>query len=183
MRRALLIFVTALSVALLAVVVVDWVHSLNNSETIIRVQGGKIFAIDNFNGEVAFWIGTMSDPEPDGWHHEHWPLANAKMTKDLGVRNRAGTELWFAGFGYTTRHRFPTTVEQSIDPARVRGYRGVVVPSWFLTIVFTVIPAVTMVKLIRSFRRQRVGLCAVCGYDLRASPDRCPECGTAAAAC
>ena len=39
-------------------------------------------------------------------------------------------------------------------------------------------PAV--IKWERQIMRSRKGLCRRCGHDLRASPDRCPECGTTA---
>ena len=52
-------------------------------------------------------------------------------------------------------------------------------PYWFITAAATVTPALWLLRLRRSRRRRGGRLCLTCGYDLRASRDRCPECGTA----
>jgi len=58
------------------------------------------------------------------------------------------------------------------------------VPYLQLALVAGIAPAFRIVRRVRAARRatrrQRRGLCPSCGYDLRASPAQCPECGAIA---
>ncbi len=50
-------------------------------------------------------------------------------------------------------------------------------PLWVLAAPLAVLPALRLLALRRYRRRLRTGHCIRCGYDLRESPARCPECG------
>ena len=49
--------------------------------------------------------------------------------------------------------------------------------AWLLVVVFGIVPGLWVGRFIRGWIRQSRGYCAACGYDIRATPQRCPECG------
>ncbi len=53
-----------------------------------------------------------------------------------------------------------------------------IVPIWPFVLLMMVLPGVWLRRICSHRRRVRLGLCLTCGYDLRATPERCPECGT-----
>ena len=82
----------------------------------------------------------------------------------------------FLGFGYWN-HTMP-----AMGGLRGRMHVvGIKVPHWFIAGVFGAAPAVAARHAWlrrRTRKRLRAGLCINCAYDVRASEDRCPECGT-----
>ena len=66
-------------------------------------------------------------------------------------------------------------------PATAFSYRLVRIPYSTLLFAPLIIPISRVVSLLTrraiARRRRSRGLCATCGYDMRSSPGRCPECG------
>jgi len=71
------------------------------------------------------------------------------------------------------------------EPAQWSRYlnsRWIAAPYWMLAAFTGAMPAIWAVRRVvirlRKARSRRAGRCRKCGYDLRATTDRCPECGT-----
>lgn len=66
------------------------------------------------------------------------------------------------------------------SPPKVIGH-SLVIPYWFLFVSAALFPAYEGINRLWNLEqrraRRRTNVCTVCGYDLRASTDRCPECG------
>src|SRR5204862_6682225 len=61
-----------------------------------------------------------------------------------------------------------------------RPFSELIAPHWSFALLFGTLPAVWAVLRLRR-RRFAAGRCSACGYDLRATPNRCPECGAMSA--
>jgi hypothetical protein len=61
-------------------------------------------------------------------------------------------------------------------------YRAYSLPHWIVALVVGLYPLIVLTRFVRRqilrWRRRKTVQCLNCGYDIRATPDRCPECGT-----
>ena len=115
---------------------------------------------------------------PDRKHGLEWlavPLDNPWMPEE-GL-HRVGPLAWGV---YERRGVTYMADDGSWRSEEVIGFQEAAAQGWLLAILFGIPPAALLVGSMRRRRRLRCGLCVACGYDLRSSPERCPECGATA---
>ena len=84
---------------------------------------------------------------------------------------------WWHGFDLWWESHQPTDFG-SQNYRIIREWAGWIgAPAWFVAPLLAVLPVLWLKRLRTAMRRTKVGHCDVCGYDLRATPSRCPECG------
>jgi hypothetical protein len=74
-------------------------------------------------------------------------------------------------------HKSPNATYGATDQIHIA------VPIWTAVLATGALPTLYFAGLRRRLRRRRLvreGRCPTCGYDLRATPDACPECGSVA---
>ena len=135
------------------------------------------------------------------WVRSYWLFDDLSYTTERGsvslANPRGGLLLYSDAMNaQATRRRigFSHSRTRALDLARAFGsphrkwgpvrawspppHRIVVVQWWLPATLLAVAPGVSLASRLRLRRRRLLGLCSFCGYDLRASPGRCPECGS-----
>lgn len=166
--------VLSLCLLLIAAISLAWLRSpkFTDSVEIIGLRGGLL--ISSHPGRVCVcWPSPVN----------HLPGSRWSVAVDSSVRDDDAIPFsnWIAYAPALTEAesaRRPRFAVGSSTIANVLTHY-VEVPYW----IFLPFPALPVIWLMvctisTRIRRRRLGLCRQCGYDLRASPTICPECGT-----
>lgn len=162
-RSILLVVATvALSVALIAYPV-----SFYRSVALRRLAPRWVVASEVNAGRVGLFWQTY--PVPVG--HVSWHASVSPVRTRFFRANQRWRE--------TVRFEFSTQAYRASNGGSIVA-RSVRVPLWCPILLLAVGPTLALQRRLTRRRRRRAGACPQCGYDLRQSPERCPECGAAA---
>jgi hypothetical protein len=112
-----------------------------------------------------------------------WQVWKDADREELRRRNKIARSNWY----YRSFSELPLKYAQSTPPTfwnaiGFKTYSGpthsnICVPYWAGTVLTAGLPLAWVVRRVRRRRSAVAGRCLVCGYDLRATPQKCPECG------
>ena len=142
-----------------------------------RSPAGRYWLVSFFPGKVSFERSTRTTqtampgvdpppPPPLAWGHSSglaagWPAPQSAW-------NRLGFWHWPNGMRIVNQNH------------EVLVHESWVVPKWLVVLSFAIPAGAWAAARLARGQRRRQGLCPQCGYDLRATPHRCPECGAEA---
>jgi hypothetical protein len=165
-RRRLFNLASVLSLTLSVAMIPLWIESHRWKRGVAFATSARSFTLIQRYGRICLMTSETDKPQP--LH------VFRKRQSNFGNNSVDRPAFRFVGFGFersgyivasgATRHALLFTV-----------------PFWFVMLVIGLVPMCWGLRAWRNAHRRRPGMCAKCGYDLRASPERCPECGTVAA--
>jgi hypothetical protein len=200
--RFLFTFASAVSLVLCLAAAVFRVRSGSGADALeVRTRGGNLWQFFSYRGGLGvLHVGRW--PEAPGLRSVGYSYPDGPEDRSLALfvwGGMGGARTHSESVpGLTLEHggvcvmlgRSGSVLRMPPSPGLVTPQRlspplpfwTLALPHWVGVMMFAVLPAWAMSRAVRSRvvqrRRARRSLCAHCGYDLRASPDRCPECGT-----
>jgi len=86
---------------------------------------------------------------------------------------------WNYGFNHHSTNAGGVWEGVGFEFALIRGF-DIAVPYMALAVLWAILPVTYLWKKSRHRPSRNDGICEKCGYDLRCTPKRCPECGAIA---
>ena len=159
-----------------------WLRSVRHEDELsyeTATRDGVVWWLNSYGGKIQFLCGPDRNPDT--------VISHLRLTTDAII----GPEKWDpwrveykglagVGIGETAMWHFnpyaPYSGEGPLPYAEVHLY-CIRLPHWML-----ILPAASFVgvRVYRRARRRQLlrdGRCSRCGYDMRATPNICPECG------
>lgn len=156
-------FAAVVSFFLLVGVIGLWRHSYHSCDLLVRQSkpDDRVTICSEFGLLVFEYEPPQRGVILAGWCYFDSPLPRR-------FRAREGI-LGFSVYQSPNRHFL------LLPPTQLSG---LTVPYWFVALAAIILPARWVAHRQRGLRYWREGRCRNCGYDMRFTPKRCPECGT-----
>jgi hypothetical protein len=155
--RHLLLCCSALLLFMCAAMIWLWVRSYQGPDTVMwQSRSGRLFQVISGHGTVDFLVIPR------------WPQVEQTRYARWDPYVYYGTRYSKRLLGFGTEAIWPEY-----------GGRYVNMPHWFFVVCFAGM-GFSFVRAWWKRRPKRAEKCQVCGYDMRATPSRCPECGAEA---